>query len=342
LASRAAAADLGLDLLYVVPAKTPPHKCLPEGTPEPEARLCLTKLLFAGEPGVEVTDLEFQRSGPSYTVDTVIALKERHPEAEFYLLMGADMYATLDRWHRAEELKGLMTPYVFDRLFEISSTAIRALLAERQGAALVGDAVYREIIAHGYYGAKADFVWLREQVAAWQSPRRMAHTIGTEEEAVKLAIHWGADVDEAREAAILHDITKGLDLDTQLRFCEKYGMMPDTEERVSAKLLHATTGAGMARAEFGVSDAVFQAIRCHTTGRPEMGLLDQILYTADYIEPGRDFTGIERLRALAYTDLAAAVAYGLDLTEQELRERGAIPHPRSEAAAAWFRQMKEG
>ena len=337
LASREAAKDLGLDLLYVVPTGTPPHKRLPDGAPDAETRLHLTELLFAQEPGVVVTDLELRRPGPSYTVDTVLAIKRQHPDAALYLLMGTDMYDTLAQWHRAEELGTLMTPYVFHRLFALSSTKVRALLAERQGADFVGDAVYRDIIAHGYYGAKPDFAWLLEQVAQ-ANPRRAAHTKGTEEAAIALAARWGVDVAQAREAAILHDITKGLNRDAQLRLCEKYGMMPDDVERENPKLLHAMTGAAVARAAYGVCDAVFDAILCHTTGRAEMTPLDKVLYMADYIEPSRDFDELPALRELAYTDLEAAVRYGLELTDRELREKGVTQHPRSVEAMEWYQK----
>jgi len=368
--ARAAVDALGLDLLYVVPSKEPPHKALPLESPEPEMRYRLTEALFAGEARVEVTDLELRRPGPSYSVDTALELKGRHPDAVIYLLLGTDMFLSLERWHRAEELLQIVTPIVFARVggqeqevaayaaqlraqygisplmvdhevFAVTSTDLRDMLPARQGAALVGDAVYGEIMRERYYGAKPEFSWLLGQIARI-NPRRLAHTEGTAETAVKLAGHWGVDTEQAREAAILHDITKGLDREEQLRFCEKYGMMPDIVERENQKLLHAMTGAGMARAEFGVCDAVFEAILCHTTGRPGMTCLDQVLYMADYIEPNRDFAEVQPLRELAYTDLDAAVARGLALTARELEQKGAAVHPRSVAAAEWFRQRPKG
>ncbi|MCL2563960.1 MAG: bis(5'-nucleosyl)-tetraphosphatase (symmetrical) YqeK [Oscillospiraceae bacterium] len=357
LAARAAVNALGLECLYVVPAKEPPHKALPDGSPPAAERYRLTELLFADEPLVTVSGLELQRDGVSYTIDTVAALKARHPNAAMYLLLGTDMFLSLAEWYRAAELLTMVTPAVFARaggqdaaiaaqaerlraeygvdaqvidheVFEVSSTELRDLLANRQGAELMGAAVYSEVIRSRHYGAKPVFAWLLEQVAAC-NPRRAAHTAGTAEEAVKLARRWGVDAEQAEEAALLHDITKGLDPDTQLRLCKKYDMMPDDVERENPKLLHAVTGAGMARAEFGVCDAVFDAILCHTTGRPRMTMLDKVLYVADYIEPNRDFTEVGTLRELAYTDLDAAVAFGLELTARELRAKGAAVHPRS-------------
>ncbi|MCL2569496.1 MAG: nicotinate (nicotinamide) nucleotide adenylyltransferase [Oscillospiraceae bacterium] len=360
----AAIAALGLDLLYVVPTKAPPHKALLHGTPNPEARYRMAELLFANDARIVVTDLELRRSGLSYTVDTAEAIRAMHPDAKLYLLLGTDMFLTLEQWHRPEELLQIVTPAVFaraegqeeaigqqaDRLrarygvetvlidhvvFEVSSTELREALLRRQGAELVGDAVYGEIVRGRYYEVRHAPEWLMAQVAL-RNPKRVAHTAGTAEEAVRLAKYWGADVDQAREAAILHDITKGLDQAEQLRLCEKYGMMPDDLERENQKLLHAITGAGEARAVFGAGDAVFDAILYHTTGRADMTLLEKVIYLADYIEPNRAFPEVHRLRELAYMDLDAAVLYGLELTAQELSAKGRAIHPRSHEAVEWL------
>jgi len=364
LAAREAVQTLGLDLLYVVPAGTPPHKPLPEDTPDSPARYRLVQLMFEGEPKVQVLDMELGRPGPSYTVDTVEEICRRHPGVRPYLLLGTDAFLELTSWYRAEDLLALVIPAVFARgegqaeaiareaevletqygaspvcvdhqVLEISSTYLREALSARGGAEFVGEAVYGELVRGRHYGTKPAFPWLREKVFSI-APRRQAHTLGTEMEVATLAERWGADAAEAREAAILHDVTKGLDRGEQLRLCEKYGMMPDAVESENPKLLHAMTGAGWARDEFGVNDAVFDAILYHTTGRPDMTLLDKIIYIADYIEPNRDFPGLDALRDMAYTDLDAAVAYGLALTAEQLEEKGAAVHPRSREAAQWF------
>lgn len=78
----------------------------------------------------------------------------------------------------------------------------------------------------------------------------------------------------------------------------------------------------MARYVFGEPDEVYEAIFWHTTGKADMALLDKILYMADYIEPNRDFEGVERLRKLAYTDLDQAMLLGVKSTIREMEERG--------------------
>ncbi len=172
-------------------------------------------------------------------------------------------------------------------------------------------------------------------------PRRIPHVAGCEAEARKLARRWGVPEDLAAEAAILHDITKKLKTDEQLHLCGKYGIICDTAELGNEKLFHAKTGAALARELFGATDEVYGAIFWHTTGKAGMTKLEQVLYLADYIEPTRDFDGVERLRALAYEDLGAAMALGLRMSLEELRSSGTEPHPRSAEALAWFLSKKE-
>lgn len=129
--------------------------------------------------------------------------------------------------------------------------------------------------------------------------KRIAHVKGTEEEAVRLAQRWGADVEKARRAAILHDCTKYYEMEEQLKICRQYGIVLDDLEQKAVKLLHSKTGACMARYVYGQEDDIYEAIFWHTTGKADMSLLEKILYIADYMEPTRDFPGVERLRELA-------------------------------------------
>ena len=109
-AARAVFELLKLDLLLLVPDREPPHKALPAGSPTPEQRLEMTRL--AGEQlglgdRVQVLDLELKRTGRSYTSDTLAQLKERYPEDELWLLMGTDMFLTIQTWHEAEKILSL-------------------------------------------------------------------------------------------------------------------------------------------------------------------------------------------------------------------------------------------
>ena len=85
---------------------------------------------------------------------------------------------------------------------------------------------------------------------------------------------------------------------------------------------------------------VYDAIRWHTTGKPDMTLLEKVIYLADYIEPTRDFEGVEPLRALAYEDIDAAMALGLEMSLEELQAGGIVPHSATVEALRWYGKDK--
>jgi predicted HD superfamily hydrolase involved in NAD metabolism len=107
---------------------------------------------------------------------------------------------------------------------------------------------------------------------------------------------------------------------------EALGPLGDELEQHALKLLHAKTGAAVARDIFGVKDAVYKAIRWHTTGKPDMTLLEKVIYLADYIEPNRDFPGVERLRRAVYDDLDKGLLMGLSDTIDEMERMGNPVH----------------
>ena len=350
-AAKTVARTLAPDRFLIVPAAVPPHKALAEDSPSPEQRMELCRMAFAEIPGGEISDVELRRGGRSYTFDTVSELRGEYPDAELFLVIGTDMLLSFEEWYhfrflleectlavlaraeedgellrgKAEELEreyGARIVLLAHEPLEASSEQIRERLPLRAGEDLLSDAVYAEIIRRRYYGARPELTWLRSKVMDYLDEYRVAHVAGCESEAVALARRWGEDPELAAEAAILHDITKRCTKEQQLQYCEKYGIINGNSEIQNKSLLHAKTGAALARDLFGIDDAVYEAIRWHTTGKPDMTRFEKILYLADYIEPTRDFDGIEELRDLAYEDLDAAMALGLKMTIEEIRRSG--------------------
>ena len=365
-AARAVFELLKLDLLLVVPDREPPHKALPAGSPTPEQRLEMTRLaaeqLGLGDK-VRVLDVELKREGRSYTSDTLKALREQYPEDELWLLMGTDMFLTLQAWHTPEEILSLAGIAAFGRteadteelfsaqrdylyrtypqariftltipgVVDVSSTELRALLARGEGANLLPPAGYGYILREGLYGTGADlkhlpFRQLRPVALSYLKYKRIPHVLGTEQEAIRLAERYGADVEKARVAALLHDCTKKLDIEEQLALCRRYGIQLDELEQKALKLLHAKTGAAIARDVFGVDDEIYRAIWWHTTGHAHMTLLEKIIYLADYIEPSRDFPGVDKLRSVCYKDLDEGLLMGLEMTIEEMTSMGNPVH----------------
>lgn len=376
-AAEAAIRELGLDKLILIPAAIPPHKQLPEETPDAAHRVAMTRLMADAmqlPKVVEVSELELEREGKSFTADTLAILKQQYPDDELWLLMGTDMFLTLQHWYQPERICQLARICAFGRtgqddervfapqraflqqqyharitiislpgLVEISSTQLRDMLVHGGGHDYLLPAVHGYLLMHGLYGTHADLKHLdipdlRACSYSMVRQKRVPHIRGTEEEAMRLARRWGADVTLAQRAAILHDCTKYLDLDEHKALCAQYGVELDELEQHAVKLLHSKTGACIAKYIFGEPDQVYEAIFWHTTGKADMTLLEKILYMADYIEPNRDFEGVEELRAMAYTDLDRAMLMGIDSTIEEMQERGNPIHKNTQQAQAWFRE----
>ena len=115
-------------------------------------------------------------------------------------------------------------------------------------------------------------------------------------------------------------------MDAQLELCKKYGIELDELEQKALKLLHSKTGAAIARDVFGVDDEIYSAIWYHTTGRADMTKLEKIIYLADYIEPTRDFPGVDELRKVCYEDLDQGLLLGLEMTITEMTNMGNPVH----------------
>jgi nicotinate-nucleotide adenylyltransferase len=372
---------LKLDKLLVIPTGRPPHKSLAPDSPSPDQRLELTRLAMEQtglEDRVEVLDLELRREGNSYTVDTLSRLRELYPGEELWLLLGADMFLTLQTWREPERILSLAGVAAFGRtemdmeelfsvqrsylyrtypqarlvtltipgVVDISSTELREQLARGEGGTLLAPAVYGCILREGLYGTTADLKSLplerlRPVALSCLHHRRIPHVLGTEQEAIHLAERWGGDVAKARRAALLHDCTKKLSLAEQLEVAERFQVPLDEMERREIKLLHAKTGAGIAETVFGTDEEITNAIRWHTTGRGGMTLLEKIIYLADYIEPTRSFPGVEKLRRVCYEDLDAGLLLGLEMTIEEMEKRGASIHPKTLEARDALKGQRE-
>ena len=114
-AARAAADALGLEKVLLIPDNLPPHKALPAGSATGEDRLAMCRLTAGEVPGMEVLDLELRRSGPSYTSDTLAELHAQYPDDELWLLVGSDMFLSLQEWHEPERILSLAGIAAFHR-----------------------------------------------------------------------------------------------------------------------------------------------------------------------------------------------------------------------------------
>lgn len=152
--------------------------------------------------------------------------------------------------------------------------------------------------------------------------RRWLHTLGVREAAMELAERYNADRHKAEVAALLHDYCKYWPIEKQRHMIIEQQLPAELLDHDS-QLWHAPVGALVVEQELGVADLeILDAIRYHTSGRIRMSLLEKVICLADYIEPGRDFPGVERMRTLAKTSLEQALLAGFDSTISFLIERG--------------------
>ena len=361
---------LGLSKMLLIPCNISPGKQLPQDSADNAQRLHMLQLAAAGHEKLQISELELERGGISYTCDTVCQLRKEYPDAELILCMGADAFCGFDTWRNPQEILRDASLAVFNRgkkheadlilhaeqklsamgakiyrldnpVTEISSTQLRRMLEFNCADPFLNKSVAAYIRVQGLYGTGRDYrnlpmEQLEKVVVSLLKPNRVAHVLGCRDTAIELANRWGANVTDAARAGILHDITKALDGPLQLTLCSEYGIVLDGFSQNNPKTLHALTGSLVAKRIFGENEAVVEAIRWHTTGKENMNLLQKIIYVADYMEPNRDFPGVDKLRHLAFTDMDGALKLGLEMTLALLREQGREISPESQQAIAWL------
>lgn len=150
---------------------------------------------------------------------------------------------------------------------------------------------------------------LVQKIQMRMSEQRFKHVLGVEETAVALAKKYGASPEKASIAALTHDYAKERPDEEFKMVIVRDGFDPELLNYNNA-IWHGLVGASFVERELGITDVeILHAIRVHTTGAAKMSLLDKIIYVADYIEPGRDFPGVQDARAIAWADLDEAVAF---------------------------------
>lgn len=156
---------------------------------------------------------------------------------------------------------------------------------------------------------------------------RLEHTLSVVDEALRLAKIHKAPEDKVKIAALLHDFAKNLSLEESLRLVEEHGLELDDVTVTSTELTHGPLGAKMVREFFNIGDQeILNAIAYHTTGRENMSTVEKIVFLADFIEPGREFEGIEAIRSKAEEDLDEAILMALDSTITYLLRKKSIIH----------------
>lgn len=342
--AKAAADELKLDKLLVIPSCIPPHKIAAK-LADGQERLEMCRLAFSCDPRFEVSPMELERGSRSYTVETLRELKALYPDSELYFIVGSDMLESFDKWYLWQEILSLSvlcaasreegySPDLsrFGKLaerikiitldpLEVSSTQIRNS-ADEVSPELLDPKVAAYIREHGLYDDGLNRY--RELLRGKLNPRRLFHSECVSECAGVLAERYGASVEKARLAGLLHDVMKNAPANEQL------ALMPDITplELLNTKVWHQISGEAFLRQNGIVTDEeILGAVRWHTTGKEGMTLLEKIIYVADFISADRDYKDVEVVRRLAYISLEHAILYTSRYTVNKMVSQDLLLHP---------------
>lgn len=316
-------------------------------------RFSMLKLALSGQKNLSASDIDLIKT-PRYAIDTVSLLKDRYPGASLVYIVGADKAADIPTWKDANNLMKLCTFAVHPRagydakalmqfLFshgadvtlveapqnQVSSGQIRAklrLLSDAPG--MLHPDVAEYIAARGLY--QPDFDRMVRQAV---SPDRFAHSKGVRETGTRLARIHGLPMQKAGVAGILHDNAKCMELSRLQTIARQFRITRDPLTLSSNALLHGPVGAHIAQMRYHIADQhILSAIRFHTTGRAGMEGLELCIFVADAIEPGRNYPGVDTVRAQAETSLIKAALTSLCGTQDFLRIKGSQASPLSRQA----------
>ena len=173
------------------------------------------------------------------------------------------------------------------------------------------------------------------------SAKRYQHTLNVRRMAVKLAKRWGADPEKAALAALLHDTAKELPREEMLQILNDNAIMAENAQNRPSPVWHGICAAILAQTQWGVEDEeVLSAIRCHTTGKPGMSLLDDIVFLADMTSAERDYPEVDYLRKLEKKDIHQAIREALEMNLHWLEESGKPVDEETRAALEDLRQRE--
>ncbi len=186
-----------------------------------------------------------------------------------------------------------------------------------------------------------DYKPIKKTLSKQLDTKRYEHTVGVAYTAASLAMRYGADMEKAYLAGLLHDCAKCIETDEKLALCKKYKVKLTQFETDNPFLIHAKLGSCLAEKKYGIEDPqILSAIRYHTTGKPNMSLLEKIIFSADYIEPGRKpIPGLEEIRQIIFVDFDRAVCLILEGTMRHLKNKEQPIDEMSVEAYEYYRKL---
>ena len=353
--AKGAIEELNLDKLYIVPTNIAPHKQNLSAI-SGEDRLNMLEICFANVKKAEICDYEIKSKGVSYTYLTILHFKKLYPSAQIYFMMGSDMLENFPTWKNPEiitknaslvlvERRGedLDTFKLVNKIKELYGVDVAVLneygttfsATEIRVRASLGLSIEKflpkgvedYIKTHNLYAGDEYY----EYVKSVLPNKRLNHTAGVIITAIKYAKLLNVDVKKAELSALLHDIAK-------------YENVENFDDSVVPKdcpseVAHQFIGERIARCKLKVKDEdVLNAIKYHTTGRPNMSLLEKIIYVADLLEPSRAYKGVDELRKAVQDDFESGFKICIEEVLEFLQKQGGEIYPLTTETTKFYKQ----
>lgn len=294
-------------------------------------------------PGLEISDIEIKREGYTYTRDTLAELHELYPGSELFFIGGTDTLFSIEKWkdvsfifdnctlviagrkdsnfdmqsEHAAKLKTLYNAkivFLNSEMIDVSSSVLRAHLSIRlfdePVKNYINEEVLKFILDNDMYSDVNRYVGdlLRKEL----KESRIIHTFGVRDTALELGQIYGCDTSKVLAASLFHDCAKYVPGEEAVRICKDNGISLEPCEIANPEaLLHSKVGAIFLKDKYLIDDEdIYNAVFYHTTGRPDMSMLEKIIFVSDYIEPGRNHSSLLPFyRELAKTDINKTIAY---------------------------------
>lgn len=365
--AKSCADALGLDQVIFIPTYSPPHKA-GEGIAQAYHRMNLCRLAVEDEPRFMVSDIEVNRKGVSYTVDTLRALKGQYPDAVLYLIMGSDMYFTIEQWRSYEEIlriaivvtasreagelaklqtkqellhtQGFDSIVLDNEVVEVSSTQLR----EDMNPELLDPKVLAYIRQNSLYGYQDqpylyDTQLIAKIVGGLLGDERYHHSQMVAKAAAGLAEHYGLDAHHAYVAGLIHDVCKEMTNDQMQSLLQGGEWLNEPAFYRQPHIWHGFAAAIFIQRELKIyNHQIIEAVRFHTTGRAEMSEFEKIIFLADLISDDRVYADVGHLRQICYRNLDEGLAFVLQYILSTLTAKAAPLY--SETVKAYNQYME--
>ncbi len=350
--------ELSPDKIIIMPTFIPPHKKTFMSA-SPTKRLKMCKASFGDIKGVVVSDYEIKQKGKSFSYLTIQKLAKDYEGYKIYFLMGTDMISTFHKWKKPTEILRYAAPLLCVRDGEnesakkskedfynrfgveikslnyvgknLSSTKIKiAKLFGQDVSDMVSLPVNRLIDQFLLYNGGERAKFLVDNL----TEKRLEHTKGVISLAVKYAKTLGVSLKKTVTSAMLHDVAKYLNPTDYKDF--------EMPEGVPKPVVHQYLGAYVCERILGVKDKeILNAVRYHTSAKPKMSTLAKIIFTADMLEEGRTYDGVEKMREISFQNFEKGFVLSLKRSLDYVKEKGGEIYPLTQKAYNYYKNINK-